>query len=1137
MSARGHLGQQATIGCCWGIRAFQVRGDLLRALRCLWGAVDGVVRDSGHCEDCAGDSAEDSVIYAAYSGLAPCASCRTGPASSWAYIAKTRFIVKFKTFLRLKDMTNKKLTWLHISDIHIKASDPYDRDTVLNALVDSIKRFKARDICPDLLLFTGDVAFSGKSLEYKRATEFFERILFELDLNKSSLYMIPGNHDVDREKGYGLQRTLTSHMDSIRYFEQAEPLLHLSTRQRAYFEWYNEFFAGIRSGVADTTCGPSFSQDFGDFKIGIIPINTATFCCGDDDSGNLWIGRRCLEGVLSSINPKPDLTIALMHHPLDWLNETERTQITSGLYQNVDCILRGHLHQTEMVRTDGTSGSALHLAAGASYQGSEWPNKAMFVEVYEKDLRVIPIRFDDLPSPRWTIDTSIFPDSTDFSGYVSWRFKGNDSSSPVANISYSVPDYLLKSTHFESSPDSDSEELARKNFEQDLFVGSRDQLLYVEPRLSKTSQREFTPTDTEINFIEVKEIVEDTSSYMIAVPSEHGGSSLSKRLVLELRRSGMNVELRDATSLPNYRAKLRDEFDIKQSLPKRVLILDNYNTYSHEKMLKETLSLKLFERYIFISTVRGIETEPNSVTLEEITFKTLYLWPMARADIRNVASILIDTADTNHISSVVDKVYNDLLSLSIPLTPSNVVMYIRVLEKESDFHPFNRVDIVRKYLTSALSSGGELFTSSFNTREKIDILAEFSYSLFKNYAEYFSDAEWNKFCQGYMEDTLSHFSASDLLRGLEETRVLVRYENKLYFKYGFFFSFLVGSHIANHPDLIKPFVDGASGHSLYGVVETFAALSGDSTSIIDHLTTDLETKLDEFSRRYVPIDFDPMSKAEWQEEGKDKLVWEAVSQAVEEGPVPASELDLIRTSLRGEARTVDQQVRYTELMELKFEVFYKAAVLGQALKASHGVRGSVKKRAVVAFLRTDQIGMQIGTIQAREIAKHDWFQWGGAVFIGFNRQPEENEDELSTALTIVAALPGSVATRAAEEFGSRKLGEAFKATISDQDPESFLSLLLFACLIKTKPVEWEECARSRIQAIGRRSFYLSRMLNILLKDFKTGINTQRERESLKTLVGTIFAKRGFSKANPGAKLIREGTLQAERNGLFDDGIT
>ena len=34
------------------------------------------------------------------------------------------------------------VTWLHVSGFHFRGGDPYDRDVVLRALVQSVKRFR-----------------------------------------------------------------------------------------------------------------------------------------------------------------------------------------------------------------------------------------------------------------------------------------------------------------------------------------------------------------------------------------------------------------------------------------------------------------------------------------------------------------------------------------------------------------------------------------------------------------------------------------------------------------------------------------------------------------------------------------------------------------------------------------------------------------------------------------------------------------------------------------------------------------------------------------------------------------------------------------------------------------------------------
>src|SRR4051794_14867048 len=98
------------------------------------------------------------------------------------------------------------LRWLHVSDFHFKSGDPYDRDVVLRALVRSVAEFRANGRQPDLIFATGDVAHGGQESEYQAATQFFDALCAAAGIHKQYLYVVPGNHDVDRALGIGLTR-------------------------------------------------------------------------------------------------------------------------------------------------------------------------------------------------------------------------------------------------------------------------------------------------------------------------------------------------------------------------------------------------------------------------------------------------------------------------------------------------------------------------------------------------------------------------------------------------------------------------------------------------------------------------------------------------------------------------------------------------------------------------------------------------------------------------------------------------------------------------------------------------------------------------------------------------------------------
>src|SRR5947209_613163 len=126
------------------------------------------------------------------------------------------------------------VTWLHISDFHIQDGDSYDRDVVLRALVRSAKIFCSRGRVPDLIFATGDIAHSGKPTQYDLATDFFDQLLAATGLDRRYLFVIPGNHDVDRDLGYGLSRSLESREEADKYFGPGIPKPHLTQKLGAF---------------------------------------------------------------------------------------------------------------------------------------------------------------------------------------------------------------------------------------------------------------------------------------------------------------------------------------------------------------------------------------------------------------------------------------------------------------------------------------------------------------------------------------------------------------------------------------------------------------------------------------------------------------------------------------------------------------------------------------------------------------------------------------------------------------------------------------------------------------------------------------------------------------------------------------
>ena len=95
---------------------------------------------------------------------------------------------------------SRPIRWLHLSDFHFQALERWDRRAILKALLIHATELKNRELMPDFVFITGDVAWSGKRQEYEQAERFFTQLAESLGLEpRDHFFLVPGNHDVDRD--------------------------------------------------------------------------------------------------------------------------------------------------------------------------------------------------------------------------------------------------------------------------------------------------------------------------------------------------------------------------------------------------------------------------------------------------------------------------------------------------------------------------------------------------------------------------------------------------------------------------------------------------------------------------------------------------------------------------------------------------------------------------------------------------------------------------------------------------------------------------------------------------------------------------------------------------------------------------
>ncbi|WP_437658711.1 metallophosphoesterase [Sorangium sp. So ce1182] len=312
-------------------------------------------------------------------------------------------------------------SWIQLSDIHVGhggAAHRWDQQLVFRALCRDIG-VALDEGCPvpDVLLVTGDVAFSATEEQYATASVWLSDAARAARLDPSRVFLLPGNHDIDW--GVDVDRNVSRLLRSLHQgVEELDTALahagdraHLIRRLERYLSFSRRFAPACLvpddGHPAEQLFGWSHHADArGGLGVRMLGLNTALLSAEGDDRGRLRLGRNALAKGLGSVQ-EGELVIVLSHHPLQggWLIDERYAR--GWLQNHAHVHLSGHVHDAESEETrSGGGGQFVRVTAGAVH-GERQPegvpaghgyNFAAVVRCAGTDelvLRVWPRRFSD----------------------------------------------------------------------------------------------------------------------------------------------------------------------------------------------------------------------------------------------------------------------------------------------------------------------------------------------------------------------------------------------------------------------------------------------------------------------------------------------------------------------------------------------------------------------------------------------------------------------------------------------------------------------------------------------------------------------------------------------------------------------
>ena len=276
------------------------------------------------------------------------------------------------------------VSWIHLSDLHLNQKKHGWRSRpLLKKLLGDAKNLKEKEqLHPQFLLVTGDLAYgegvAGVKIkdQFHEALSFLTQLMAEMHISEDNLFIVPGNHDVNRKKVLSMHDTFLDSLNKRPSYEHSrhtinEMFKNMDRQLKSFMNRLSNYKAALKKShgylVEDKHFVYGKVREIEGVSIGIAGLNGVWSCGGDNEKGKLWMGSEWQLAYCQEALEEADLKIGLIHHPTDWYVPAEAAILKDKLEFSFDFLLHGHEHQSWVQHINNRH---TRIAAGAVFGGS-----------------------------------------------------------------------------------------------------------------------------------------------------------------------------------------------------------------------------------------------------------------------------------------------------------------------------------------------------------------------------------------------------------------------------------------------------------------------------------------------------------------------------------------------------------------------------------------------------------------------------------------------------------------------------------------------------------------------------------------------------------------------------------------------
>lgn len=935
-----------------------------------------------------------------------------------------------------------EVTVVHLSDLHFK-NDTQNR-LRLSCLLADLEKLRGSGALYTVL--TGDLVNAGDEETFDLLLDMLVGPLLEMG---HEVFVVPGNHDVQRavaDRSF-CDCVLADKASSYLFTDQAGP-------RDGHFNLAFDALANYRD--FEDLFGPYDQQSYWGYaatrgSVSFVGLNSAWLCCarpkGETDRGALRVEPAVLEKLIKSL-PDDTLRVALLHHPLDWLEETTRSAVNDLLIKHIDLVLFGHVHANDAVgqikgsdnsvflqapplRADwskGTNGYAI-VRADANHKRFEVQYRS-----YSKSLRTFVVGEDFAtagkmhPRPE---DANFFRNSPPLSAllrrfaetenvdYLDW-YRAHIRSKSKITGSFVVP----KVHHVTAAQDAP-------------FLDPPQSLTHV---VAQSGRDQFfvAPLDagsTTAAFLTFKHLSETFQAHR-QVPAyfDAGREAINKASLL--RKITQTTPIR-------YSYKEVEQL-VEQGAV--VVVVDGLCLGDVEQfnLFRETVDRHLPNiRFVFFLSTERRGVSPTGAGEPRLSPAEDEVYEFAELDVDGIRSMIAmripDKADAAR-EGVVSHVVESFRQMDEPIFASTVAVVIETITQDPEFTPLNKARLLERYVECLLGRFDleDVREGTFSSSDKIKFLAFVARQLLVENDVGMDEGQWDELVSNYQTRFMIELP-NQLLEEFLDKGLLTMDGGKITFRGDHLFSFFVAQEMKRDADFAESLVEGSGVFRHYREIVVYGELEGTNVAkVLDGVYREIcdieETLLENYSRIGVDL------TAEWKAACNEAEA-KAVSKSLDEAATGLGSADATAEGAdrhdNAELAQIDRRrgvAERQEVQESEAKLLVGMRLYGLLLKNALHLEAHDKLRHLKKLYESAELWVGFMCAAREAIGRHPIVIAGGVRFINFGAASDPERSYRDFKFN----APSTVSRLIAGTLRNPQLAIAIRNLIGDLDPMSQL---------------------------------------------------------------------------------------------------